>query len=228
MGNLLDGKIALKWTLQKRGVMKRSEFTWLSTGYTGTLWCSFRFRESKRWVSNGVPGRTVLCGVHSGSRFIVWVVLMLDHPSTCDGTGISWLHHPKGLQIVCQQFSLLLVKSYVNTGQSWCQELSPAVFCGVYHNNLHNSSYHVLVPFIFILIYHVYVIFLHSIHFSFICRCVLHIFFALRYHFTQGKSFPLSQDILAAFNELFLCMKKLLVQGCNSEFKFCEIFLFTH
>jgi hypothetical protein len=154
--------------------MKRSGITWLSTG-----WCSFRFHESKRWVSTGVPERTVLCGVHSDSRFSVCIVLMLDHPSTCDGTWNSCLHHPKGLQNVCQQFSLLLAKSDINTGQSWCQELSPAVFCGVYHDHLHNSSYHMLVPFIFILIYHVYVTFLNSIHFSFICRCLLHIFFAL-------------------------------------------------
>jgi len=106
--------------------------------------------KSKRGVSSGLPGRTVLCGVHSDSRFSVWIVLMLDHPSTCDGTGMSWLNHPKHLQ----QFSLL-AKSDVNTGQSWCQQLSPAVFCGVYHEHLHNSSYHKLVTFIFILIYYV-------------------------------------------------------------------------
>jgi len=120
----------------------------------------------------------VLCGVHSDSRFSVWVLLMLDHPSTCDGTEMSWLHHSKHLQNICQQFSLLSAKSD-NTGQSWCQELSPTVFCGVYHNHLHNSSYHMLVPFIFTLIYHVYVKFLHSFHFSFICKCMLHIFFTL-------------------------------------------------
>ena len=97
----------------------------------------------------------------------------------CDGTEISWLHRPKHLQNICEQFSLLSAKSDVNTGQSWCQELSPAVFCVVYHNHLHNSSYHMLVPFIFVLIYHVYVTFLHSVHFSFICICMLHIFFAL-------------------------------------------------
>jgi len=134
--------------------------------------------KSKRWVSTGLPRRTVLCGVHSDSRFSVWVLLMLDHPSTCDGTEMSWLHHSKHLQNICQQFSLLSAKSD-NTGQSWCQELSPTVFCGVYHNHLHNSSYHMLVPFIFTLIYHVYVKFLHSFHFSFICKCMLHIFFTL-------------------------------------------------
>jgi hypothetical protein len=175
--NLLDGKIALKWTLQKQGVMKRSGFTWLSTGYTGALWCSFRFRESKRWVSTGVPGRTVLCGVHSGSIFSVGSVNA--RPSFNVWWHWNFLTTPSKRSTECQQFSLLLVKSDVNTWQSWCQKLSPAVFCGVYHNNLHNSSYHMLVSFIFILIYHVYVTFLHSIHFSFICRCVLHIFFAL-------------------------------------------------
>jgi hypothetical protein len=151
VGKPVRWKICIKVDLQQLVVMKWSGVTRLSTGYTGARWCSFKFHESKRWVTTGVPGRTVLCGVHSDSRFSVWVVLMLDQPSTCDGTGISWLYHPKVLQNVCQQFSLLLAKSDVNTGQSWCQELSPAVFCGVYQDHLHNSSYHMLVPFIFIL-----------------------------------------------------------------------------
>ena len=35
LGNLLDRKILLKWTLQERGATKWTEVTWLSTGSTG-------------------------------------------------------------------------------------------------------------------------------------------------------------------------------------------------